>query len=138
MQKHYRSGHMQNLQAKYASKGAVWLSINSTNPNHKDFLTPAKARDFAKEFKIKSGILLRDEDGKVGRMYGAKTTPHIFVIDRNGLLAYQGAIDDDSDTESDPAKARNYVQDALEQLLANKPVSVPKTASYGCSVKYAS
>ncbi len=136
--RHYRAHSMQNLQERYTAKGVVWLTINSTSPNHRDFLDYPAAEQFRKEHSVRAGTYLVDKDGQVGKLFGAKTTPHFFIINSEGKLAYQGAIDDDSDTASDPAKARSYVVEALDALLAHKAVTVAKTASYGCSVKYAS
>ena len=136
--KHYRAKNMQNLQKRYTEKGVVWLTINSTNTDHKDFLDYSAAAKFRNENAVGAGTYLIDKTGEVGMSYGAKTTPHFFIVDTQGKIAYQGAIDDDSDTGSDPLQARNYVAEALDMLLANKPVAIAKTAPYGCSVKFAS
>ena len=113
----------------------MWLSINSTNAEHKNFLDAEKAKSIASDWKIDSKFMLADTDGKVGKSFGAKTTPHMFVINK-GKLVYQGAIDDNSDYSSNPAEDSNYVVKALDQVLAGKEVSEAKTKQYGCGVKY--
>lgn len=133
---HYQTGAMQDLQAWARSKGVVWLLVNSVhrgNPSHRD---PAAAKkEFARQ-KIKATAWLEDASGQVGKAYGLRTTPHLVVIDPTGVVAYAGAIDDQPATSGDPRKARNYVREALEALLAGKPVEVATTKPYGCSVKY--
>lgn len=136
VQKHYKSNHMQELQSTYTSKGVVWLTINSTNPNHENFRDPAKALDEFKSLGMKSTSLLADPTGNVGKEFGAKSTPHMYIIDQQGNLAYVGAIDDTPSPNSDPAKAKNYVQQALDELLSGKPVSISQTKQYGCGIKY--
>ena len=137
VKKHYRSGNMQRLQRTYTDQGVVWLSINSSAPRKQGHLTPEKARRLTEEKGAAPTTVLLDPEGKVGRRYGAKTTPHMFIIDRQGLLIYAGAIDDSPSTDpADVATATNYVQAAFDEALAGKSISVPATASYGCSVKY--
>jgi peroxiredoxin len=134
---HYKTGAMQELQAYATSKGVVWLLVNSVNPKHPNYRTREAAK---KEFvaqKIKATAWIDDSSGALGRAYGLKTTPHLVIIDKNGNIAYDGAIDDKPATSGDPRKARNYVREALDQLLAGEKVAVPKTKPYGCSVKYA-
>lgn len=134
---HYKNGSMQSLQDAVTSKGGVWLVINSTHKGNPSYRTPEAAR---KEFAaqgIKATAWLDDSDGKVGKLYGMKTTPHMFVIDPAGNLAYQGAIDDRPASSGDPRTAKNYVKLAVEALLAGKAVPVAETKPYGCSVKYA-
>lgn len=135
--KHYKNNDMQSLQSEAVGKGVVWLSINSTNPKHQDYLTAEKAADQVKQSKINSTAMLQDADGKVGKLYGAKSTPHMFVINADGKLAYQGAIDDTPSPKADPKAAKNYVRAAIDELLAGKSVSQAQTKQYGCSVKYA-
>lgn len=135
--KHYGSGNMQKLQGSYTGKGVVWLSINSSAPGHEGFFAPDVAETMSKERKSASTAYLIDSDGKVGRSYGAKTTPHMFVIDTKGKVVYAGGIDDKPSTDvADIAGAKNYVQAALDETLAGKPVSTPSSTPYGCSVKY--
>jgi peroxiredoxin len=137
VQKHYDGNAMQGLQSESTGKGVVWLSINSTNPNHKDYLTPVKAAEQVKQKGINATAMLQDTDGKVGRLYGAKSTPHMFVINTDGKLVYQGAIDDNPSPKADPKASKNYVRAALEEILAGKAVSQAQTKQYGCGVKYA-
>ncbi len=138
VRKHYGSGNMQRLQAAYGAKGVVWFSVNSSGPGKQGNYSPAQWNELAREKGAKPAAILLDSEGKVGKLYGAQTTPHLFVIDPEGILIYQGAIDDRSGTNpSDIAQARNYVQAALDQAMAGKKVENPVTKSYGCSVKYA-
>lgn len=134
--KHHKNmSTMNDLANKYAEKGVVWLAVNSTNPNHANHGFDA---EYIKEWKVKYPVLL-DESGTVGKMYAAKTTPHMYIIDSNGVLRYQGAIDDHSSARNpeDPSKVTNYVAQALDQILAGETVTQPETRAYGCSVKYA-
>jgi peroxiredoxin len=135
--KHYGSGNMQKLQQTYTGKGVVWLSINSSAPGKQGNFAPDVIETMFKERKAASTAYLIDSDGAVGRAYGAKTTPHMFVIDASGKVAYAGGIDDKPSTDlEDIAAAKNYVQAALDEVLAGKPVSIPTSTPYGCSVKY--
>jgi len=138
VQKHYESGNMQGLQARYAAKGVAWVGINSTSPRHANYRDPARSRAILKEWNASPGVFLLDPDGRVGRTYGARTTPHMYIIDPVGKLAYMGGIDDrPSVSQRDIPGARNYVAAALDELLSGKPVSESNTRPYGCSVKYA-
>ncbi len=119
----HEKGRMQGVYKKYADKGVVWLGIDSTSGNSAE-----KDRIHAAQTGLAFPILL-DADGKVGKSFQAKRTPHMFVIDRTGKLAYDGAIDDQAD--------KNYVAAAVEDLLADRPVAKPKTDAYGCGIKYA-
>lgn len=132
--RHYANGAMQKLQKTYAEKGIVWLTVNSTNPNHQDHLTGEEQKAKYAEWKASPTAQLIDADGKVGREYGARTTPHIFIIDTESKLAYRGAVDDDPRGKKE--QKVNYVSAALEALLAGKAVEVSSTQPYGCSVKY--
>jgi len=129
VQRHYKAGTMKNLAAKYDGKGVVWLTINSTN--YMDAAANAK-------FKADNGLpytILVDQSGEVGHLYDAKTTPHMYIIDGNGTLVYNGAIDDDPrGTKGEPAV--NYVAVALDEVLAGNAVTTAETKPYGCSVKY--
>jgi peroxiredoxin len=129
VQRHYRSHTMANLADKYSPKDVVWLAINSTSGKTGD-----DNKAIASEWNIKYSVL-SDSDGKVGKAYGAKTTPHMFIIDKDGKLVYSGGID--NDPQGDKTGKVNYVEKALDELLAGQPVSEPKTKSYGCSIKYA-
>ncbi len=135
--KHYQSGNMQSLQRKYTQQGVVWLSICSSAKNKQGYYEPAEINKKKKELKAFYTAYLIDEAGTVGRLYGAKTTPHMFIIDKQGNLIYAGAIDDKSSTrQKDIQTAHNYVSDVLNRLLAGKPVKPFMTTAYGCSVKY--
>jgi len=130
--KHYSTGHMNALATKYSASDVVWLAINSSKST-----TNERNLAVAGEWKIDRSIL-NDATGEVGHAYGAKTTPHMYIVDKTGKLAYMGAIDSVKSTEAgDIDGAQNYVASALDELLAGKAVSTPETASYGCSVKYA-
>jgi peroxiredoxin len=135
--KHYDSGNMQALQKEYTAKDVVWLSINSSAPGKEGYYPAEKANELTQEKDASPTAVLLDEDGKVGKLYGAKTTPHMFVISQQGLLIYQGAIDNKpSPDAADIPTSTNYVKAALEEAIAGKAVSEPSTKSYGCSVKY--
>lgn len=137
VKKHYGSGNMQKLQKTYGAKGVVWLSINSSAAGKEGHLTAASAEQAVRERGAAASALLLDPAGQVGRLYGAKTTPHMFVIDAQGTLAYAGAIDDTASTDqADVPKAHNYVAAALDAVLAGKPVATASSQPYGCSVKY--
>jgi peroxiredoxin len=136
VQKHYRSGNMQALQKKYAND-VVWLAVSSTSRTASDYYEPAAISAQLKSFDARPADFLMDEPGTVGRAYGAKTTPHMFVIDPKGKLIYAGAIDDTPSTKpADIATAKNYVVAALDAALEGKPVENATTKPYGCSVKY--
>ncbi len=136
VQKHYRSGNMQSLQAKYGAD-VVWLSVNSTSRSSSDYAEPARLSTQLRDFHAAPAKYLMDDSGAVGMAYGAKTTPHMFVIDPAGKVVYNGAIDDKRSTDlGDVKTAKNYVAAALDELKAGKPVSIASTTPYGCSVKY--
>ncbi len=136
-QKHYRSGNMESLQRDWTGKGVVWLSVISSAPGEQGSVTPAEENQYLKTMKAAPTAALLDPDGTIGHLYQAKTTPHIFVIDPQGKLIYQGAIDDKPTTDlADIRTARNYLNDALNAAMAGKPVPVASTRPYGCSVKY--
>jgi len=130
VQRHYQAGTMKRLAADYGAKGVTWLTINSTN-----YMDAAANRKFAESHGLSQRILV-DQDGKVGHLYGAATTPHMFVIDAGGKIVYAGAIDDDPRGSKEGA-VTNHVAAALNEVLAGKPVTTPETTPYGCSVKYA-
>ncbi len=135
---HYRTGAMQELQRDLTAKGVVWLLVNSVSPeypNHRS--TEAAKKEWASE-KINATAWLDDSSGKVGKAYGMRTTPDMFVIDQHGILAYAGAIDDRPAPYGDPRTARNYVREAVQELQAGQKVAVSETKSYGCGVKYGS
>lgn len=137
VKKHYDSGNMQALQKEYTGKGVTWLSICSSAPGKQGNYPPEQHAEIAKAKGSAATAVLLDPDGKVGRQYGAKTTPHMFVISPEGKVIYQGAIDDKPSTDqADVKTARNFVRAALDAALAGKyvdPIAIPP---YGCSVKY--
>ena len=129
VQEQYESGNMQKTQAAAADDGAAWLTINSSAKYKQGHMAPAKAKAFAEGQQSRRTAYLLDPEGEVGRGYGAKTTPHLFVINASGTLVYNGGI-------QDAASKRNHVLAALGELKAGKAVSVPTSRPYGCSVKY--
>lgn len=133
---HFKTGAMQELQKDATSKGIVWLLVNSVNPKHPNNRTTDAAKKELEAQKIVATAWIDDSSGKLGKAYDMKTTPHMFVIDKEGVLAYQGAIDNQATPDHDPRKAKNYVRQAIDELAAGKPVSVTETKSYGCAVKY--
>jgi peroxiredoxin len=136
--KHYGSGNMQTLQREWTAKGIVWLTVNSSAPGQQGYMNAAEANATMKEKGGAPTAVLLDPAGTIGRAYGAKTTPHMFVIDRTGTLAYAGGIDDKPSTDqADVPTARNYVAAALEALTAGQPVITKASQPYGCGVKYA-
>ena len=137
VKKHYGSGNMQKLQEESAAKGVVWLTIDSSAPGLEGNLTAEQAEKKIAEWKTKQTALVLDPDGKAGRSYGAKNTPHMFVINPEGKIVYEGAIDSKATPNpSDIAGSTNYVKVALEESMAGKTVANANTKPYGCSVKY--
>ena len=137
VKKHYGSGNMQKAQAAAAKDGVVWLSINSSAEGKQGHLDGAKAKSVITALKAQPTAYLLDPNGVVGTAYGAKTTPHMFIINSKGTLVYAGGIDDKpTPNPADIEGARNHVLAALSELKAGKPVSVATSRPYGCSVKY--
>jgi peroxiredoxin len=135
--KHYGSGNMQRLQKQLTGPGVVWLTIESSAPGKQGHVTPAESDAYMTEKGGSPTAVILDEDGRIGKLYGAKTTPHMFVIDPKGTLVYGGAIDDKPTTDqADVTGAKDYVLAAYEESKAGKPVATASTAPYGCSVKY--
>ncbi len=135
--KHYDSGNMQKLQKLWTGKGVAWFTVISSAPGEQGYVTAAQENDYLKRMGAVPTAALLDPNGDLGHLYGAKTTPHMFVINPQGRLIYQGAIDDKPTPEqSDIAGATNYVSAALEESMAGKPVAVTASRPYGCSVKY--
>ncbi|MCU0233377.1 MAG: thioredoxin family protein [Thermoanaerobaculales bacterium] len=128
VQRHYKAGTMKSLATTYGAKGVVWLTVNSTN-----YMDAAANAKFKQANELPYPILV-DQEGTVGHLYGAQTTPHMYVIDADGTLAYMGAIDDDP--RGGGEQPQNYVAAALDELLAGKAVTTAETTPYGCSVKY--
>jgi hypothetical protein len=137
VRKHYETGNMQSLQREATGQGVVWLSLISSSPGTQGHVTPAQADELTSTRKAAPTAVLLDEKGVVGRMYGATNTPHMYIVDRAGLLAYAGAIDDrPTSRRADVPGANNYVRAALEAVAAGQPVKTPVTRAYGCTVKY--
>jgi peroxiredoxin len=134
--RHYRSGNMPSTQAAAAADGAVWIQINSNGVGDLD---PAKTTEWQQKQGVIATAYIRDQTGKLGRLYGATATPHVFVIAPDGTLAYQGAVDDQPNaSQAKTMSAHNYVKAALAALKSGKPIEKPATESYGCQVKYGS
>jgi peroxiredoxin len=133
----YKTGAMQALQRDLAAKGVVWLLVNSVNPKNFSHRTPEQARAEMTAEKMAVTAWIDDSSGAVGHLYDMKTTPDMYVINKDGVLVYEGAIDNQPDPFHDPSKAQNYVSAAIDALLAGKSVTVSETKPYGCSVKYA-
>jgi hypothetical protein len=137
-QKHYLSGSIESQQRDWTAKGVVWLSVISSAPGEQGYVTPSEENTYLKTMHAAPTAALLDPTGAIGRLYEAKTTPHIFVIDPTGKLIYQGALDDKPTTEqADLKSARNYLNETLTAAMSGKPVPVASTRPYGCSVKYA-
>ncbi|HEX2120050.1 MAG TPA: thioredoxin family protein [Thermoanaerobaculia bacterium] len=137
VKKHYGSGNMQATQKKAVDKGVVWLSVCSSAEGKQGHMAADDWNEEMADRKMASTAVLLDESGAVGKTYGAKTTPHMYVINPDGVLIYKGAIDDKPSTNKDDIPgARNHVLAALDEAMAGKPVSIASTRPYGCSVKY--
>lgn len=137
VKKHYGGGNMQKLQEEFTGKGVVWLSIDSSAPGKEGHLTAEQAEKKIAEWKTKQTALVLDPDGKAGQTYGAKNTPHMFIINPEGKVIYAGAIDSKaSPNPADIADSTNYVKVALDESMGGKPVTTANTKPYGCSVKY--
>jgi peroxiredoxin len=137
VRKHYDSANMQATQKAATAQGVVWLSVNSTHASHYDFKKPAEMQAWTQKQGAAPTATLMDGEGKIGRAYGARTTPHMYVVDPKGTLVYAGGIDDrPSSNPADVKTAKNYVNAALADVLAGKAVAQAVTRAYGCSVKY--
>lgn len=137
VKKHYEPNNMQSLQATYTAKDVVWLTVCSSAPGKQGHFPAEEWKQIVDDQGIQSTAVLLDPEGHVGRAYEAKTTPHLYVIDAEGILRYDGAIDDKPSTNSaDIPGARPYLVEAVDAVLAGNPVAVAKTTPYGCSVKY--
>ncbi len=136
-QKHYQSGNMERLQPEWTKRGVVWLTVVSSAPGEQGYVIGGEENAYLAQMKADPTAVLLDPNGQLGHLYDAKTTPHMFVIDRKGVLIYDGAIDDRATTDvSDISGAKNYVSQELQEAMAGKPVSVATSRPYGCSVKY--
>jgi peroxiredoxin len=133
----YKTGAMQDLQKDLEAKGVVWLLVNSVNPKNFSHRTDEQAKQEMADKKIAADAWIDDSSGAIGHLYGMETTPHMFVIAKNGTLVYDGAIDNQPDPFHNPRTANNYVRDAVDEVIAGKPVEVSQTKPYGCAVKYA-
>lgn len=137
VRRHYDSANMPSLQKEITAKGVAWLAVNSSSPSSGEFTTPENMAKWLAAKNAAPTATLIDKDGKVGRLYGARTTPHMYVIDPQGKLVYAGAIDDKRWASTEETRsAKNHVRAALGEAMAGKPVSVSATTPYGCSVKY--
>lgn len=137
VRKQYDSGNMQSLQKEYTEKGVVWLTIGSSAPGKQGNFPPETWNELTRKKGASPSAVLLDPKGDVGRLYEAQTTPHMFIINPEGSLIYQGAIDSISSADPDDIpKANNYVRSALDAAMNGKPVTASNTKSYGCSVKY--
>ncbi len=133
--RHAKEKTMSNLVKKHGNGGVVWLGINSTSASHSNFLQPAEHKAWADKNGVNYAVLY-DETGKVAKAYDAKTTPHMFIVDEQGKIAYNGAIDDDPSGRTAAAQRTNYVDGGLIAELANKKLDPAATKPYGCSIKY--
>ena len=139
VRKHYDSGNMPATQKDATGKNVVWLSINSTEKASSDYLEPARLSAWLAERKAVPTAVLMDEEGTVGKSYGARTTPHMYIVNPQGVLVYAGGIDSiPSARPADIEKATNYVKTGLAQALAGQPITEAATRPYGCSIKYKS
>jgi peroxiredoxin len=137
VQKHYDTSNMQSTQKAAEAKGVVWLTVSSTAPDAGDYKKPAELAAWVKEKGAAPTATLMDDDGRVGKAYGARTTPHMYVINPQGKLVYAGAIDSKATARKDDVKsATNYVTVALDEAMAGKAVSKTSSEPYGCSIKY--
>jgi len=137
--KHYRGNNMQALQKKWTGQGVVWLSVISSAPGQPGYVSPQQANKLTADRGAAPTAVLFEPTGKVGHAYGARTTPHMYVINGEGALVYKGGIDDQPTARLQDLKgARNFVDQALSEISQGKPVSVTASRAYGCSIKYGS
>ena len=135
--KHYDSGNMQALQKLFGADNVAWIAVNSTRDDHGDYMAPASLAAWFKQQNAAPTAVLMDSKGEIGRAYGAKVTPHMYVIDPNGTVIYAGAIDDKrSANPADVKTASNYVVAALTEARSGKPVATAASSAYGCTIKY--
>ena len=137
VRKHYSAGNMQDQQRAAAAQGVVWLSVISSAPGKQGHVSPQQADELTRSRDAAPEAVILDSESTIGRAYGAKTTPHMYIIDGAGTLVYMGGIDSIASADpSDITRATQYVRLALQELAAGKPVGTPVTRPYGCSVKY--
>ena len=135
--KHYDSGNMQALQKRFGADNVAWVAVNSTNTSHVDYLSPDKLAAWFRQQNAAPTAILMDTKGEIGRAYGAKVTPHMYVIDPKGTVIYAGAIDDKrSANPADVQTANNYVAAALTAARGGRPVGTATSSAYGCTIKY--
>ena len=135
--KHYTSGNMERLQKEWTGRGVIWLTVISSAPGKQGYVTATEENEYVKQMNAAPTAVLLDPSGVLGHLYDAKTTPQIVIVNPQGVLIYDGAIDDRATTDPEDIKgAKNYASQALEEAMAGKSVSVPTTRPYGCSVKY--
>jgi len=136
--KHYESGNMENLQREWTARGVVWFTVISSAPGEQGYMTAEQENQYLQQMHAAPTAALLDPTGELGHLYAAKTTPHMFIINPQGVLIYNGAIDDHPTPDaSDIPDSKNYVSEALTEAMSGRPVSEPATRPYGCSVKYA-
>jgi peroxiredoxin len=137
VRKHYESGNMQSLQKKWTDRGVVWLTVLSSAPGKQGYVDPSRAQELTVERDAHPTAVILDARGKIGKLYDARTTPQMYIIDEKGTLVYMGSIDDErSLRKSSLEGARNHVDEALSELMSGKPVTIQVSAPYGCSIKY--
>ncbi|CAM3957786.1 thioredoxin family protein [Paracidovorax anthurii] len=137
VRKHYDSGNMPATQKDAQGQGVVWLAINSTEKASADYLEPPKLAAWLRERQAVPTAVLMDEEGTAGHAYGARTTPHLYIVDPQGTLVYAGGIDSiPSARPADIDRATNYVKAALADVAARRPIATASTQPYGCSIKY--
>jgi|SRR5262252_8269251 len=139
VKKHYGPGNMQKLQKEYTDKGVVWLTVDSNAPGTEGNITAEQAKKIMESWKTHQTALLLDPESKIAKLYGSKNTPNMVIINPEGKIVYEGAIDSKATPNpADIPTSTNYVKNALDESLAGKPVSNAQTKPYGCSVKYKS
>ena len=139
VRKHYNGGNMPATQKDALAKGAVWLAISTTEREHPDWLSPVQLARWQAEKGSAPSATLLDEDGAIGRAYGARTTPHMYIVSPQGMLAYAGGIDSIPSARADDiSRATNYIKQAMNEVAAGKPINVATSQPYGCSIKYKS
>jgi peroxiredoxin len=135
--KHYDSGNMQSLQKRFSADNVVWIAVNSTRDSHSEYLSPDKLAAWFRQQNAAPAAVLMDTKGEIGRAYGAKVTPHMFVVDPSGTVVYAGAIDDKrSASPADVKTANNYVVAALTEARAGRAIATTSSSAYGCTIKY--
>jgi peroxiredoxin len=137
VQKHYSSGNMQSLQKRYGADNVVWIAVNSTKDTHSDYMSPSQLAAWFKQQNAAPAAVVMDTSGDIGRAFGARVTPHMFVVDPAGTVIYAGAIDDKrSANPADVKTSSNYVVAALTDARTGKPVAAATSSAYGCTIKY--